>query len=37
MEAGLKKLPRKVTVDEIKTENIKKNSIGSIFETAKPI
>jgi hypothetical protein len=36
-DAGLASFPRKFTTDEIKTENIKKNSIGSVAEAAKPI
>ena len=36
-EAGLAKFPVEIPVADIMTENIKKNSIGKVIETAKPI
>ena len=36
-EAGLAKFPRRTTAAETHSENIKKNSIGSIIESAKSI
>ena len=36
-DGGLAHFPRKLTADETQTENIKKNSIGSVAEAAKQI
>ena len=36
-EGGFAKVPEQVSFEDMKTENIKKNSIGKKFETAKPL
>ena len=36
-DAGLAKFPTKFSISDVQTENIKKNSIGSVIEVAKSL